>query len=121
MPVYEYRCSACDGLHRQTMTVGEYGALAEIPECRHCGVRLKRRFSFAAAEVLHEHWNHSLGGPVSDHRKFREGLRRKSDEMSARLGQDVNLQPIDASDPTTVGASPDAKEKRVGELRGSRS
>lgn len=45
-----------------------------------------------------EHFNNSLGQYVNNERQFKDGLKRKSDEASERMGHTVDLQPIPAAD-----------------------
>jgi putative FmdB family regulatory protein len=91
MPVYEYKCADCRVLEALHRPLGQTAS----PNCRNCGVAMKRKFSFALRPILHEHYNPSVGQVVSSHRQHKALLREKSDEMAERLGMDVNYQPID--------------------------
>jgi putative FmdB family regulatory protein len=99
MPIYQYRCQTCGRLTEiQTPIADRLATLA----CD-CGGVARRRYTAPHVKpVMHQHWNHTIGAPVSSDQAFRAELARKSDEMAERLGMDVNYQPID-SDATSVG------------------
>lgn len=88
MAVYEYKCRECG--------MADHGT-TQRPErrCKFCGGEQKRVYSFRMAHVMQEHWSDTIGGYVSDRRKFKSALRQKSDEMTERTGIPHDYQPID--------------------------
>lgn len=55
--------------------------------------------------VIHGGYSPAVGGYVESERDFNEQLKRQSDEMSARMGFDVDYQPADRADPKGHGAT----------------
>jgi hypothetical protein len=41
------------------------------------------------------HWNNALGAYVRNRRDFEDGLKRRSDALSERLGTEHRLRPVD--------------------------
>lgn len=125
MPVYEYKCTEGHRYHLFTEmddsdsrefyegmdcwlaadTAGE----ATDPEDM-CWEPLKRVYSFAAAPVMHEHFNHSVGKVISDMRQFKSQLARKSEEDSERRGMKIDYQPVDLTDRQSLGVTDEGIE-----------
>lgn len=59
-----------------------------------------------------EHFNHSLGEFVHNKTELTDGFKYKSEEMSERMGFDVNYKPVDPNDHAAIGITPEALEKR---------
>jgi len=103
MPVYEFRCPNCGAavtrhwsIHDDTdRDLYNSGAVA-CTECSHG--HLRRRFTFAPAPVMHEHWNHSVGKPVSSMRQFKDDLARASERQSEVTGMEHRYVPVDMSE-----------------------
>lgn len=64
----------------------------------------KRDYTFNVQPAFQEHFNNSLGRPVSNYRDFREGLKMQSAEMSERMSQTVDLQPLSPSEMAEASA-----------------
>lgn len=108
MPVYEYKCgnghhlelyapieaASCDVGQACPMT-----AWSEIEgEEPTCGSPLKRRYSVHFNSVMQEHYNHSVGKPISSMRQFKDELKRSSDRASERTGITHDFQPADPNE-----------------------
>jgi hypothetical protein len=99
--LYDYRCPSCNllvqSLHRADTL--------DRP-CTRCGhEKHKRVWGFRMGRVMHEHFNASVGRPISDPKQFRAELRRKSDEMSERTGMVHNYVEVDPSEPASLGVT----------------
>lgn len=105
MPTYEYKCVNC-GARRVTATHSS-GELIFRQDCPSCGVtsRAKRVFSFAFKPIMHEHFNHTIGRPISDMKQFRSELDRASDEASRTTGIEHRYKPVEWGDAAAVGAT----------------
>lgn len=89
MPIYEWSCQSC-GSTIET--------LSREPRPCICGDTMRRRFSFSVKLPTPGHFNHSVGRYVSNDAEFRDALKQKSDEHSARFGTTVSYAPIDYAD-----------------------
>ncbi len=98
MAMYEYRCQGCG---RKVMS-DERGDQV-VTRC--CGQIGNRVWAFSVASVMQEHWNQTLGAPVSSMAGFKEGLKIKSEEASERTGIDHNFQPVDLTDTRGLGVT----------------
>jgi hypothetical protein len=49
------------------------------------------------------HWNNAVGGYVRNLREFDDALKRKSDEMSERLGKEHRFRRVDWADAAAAG------------------
>jgi hypothetical protein len=47
---------------------------------------------------MHEHWNHSVGKPVSSMRQFKDDLARASERQSEVTGMEHRYVPVDMSE-----------------------
>ena len=117
MPLYEYKCPEC-GTRGTSMKRGDR-LVTECPTCQQPR-DFKRVFGFALAPIMHEHFNNSVGKPISDMGKYREALKVKSAQDAERLGMDVNYQPIDMGDREALGVTGEGidESNRVREKRG---
>lgn len=105
MQFYEYRCPN-DACRRTTTTSrGPQDRLDDI--CLYCGDPgpLKRVFAVALHRPMQEHFNNTVGKPISDMRQFRNELSRMGDEYSERNGIETNYQPVDMSDRDALGVT----------------
>lgn len=102
MPVYEYKCPEC-----QTRATLPHRANRFTVDCAGCGTmrEYKRVFSFSSPEMMHQHFNVTVGKPISDMAQFKSELARASEAAEARTGIPCNYQPIDMADTAAVGAT----------------
>lgn len=98
--MYEYRCSECG--NTDTITDDRDGPLKARADaglitctCTPDAV-YRRRFSFSTPPMMHEHYNYTVGRPISSMRQFRDELKRASEEHTLRTGGvPADFQPID--------------------------
>jgi hypothetical protein len=96
---YQYRCNRCNRLFAS-------GQRADAITCPDCQGHAPRKFSFYVQQSMKEHFNNAVGSYVSNHRQFEDGLKRKSEEASVRLGIDhefVPLSPAEMADASAHG------------------
>ena len=108
MAEYQYRCNRCQRLFAS-------GQRADAMTCPDCYGHAPRKFSFNVAVSMKEHWNTAVGQYVSNRREFEDGLKRKSEEASTRLGIDhefVPLSPAEMADASAHGADEGALERQ---------
>lgn len=107
MALYSYLCPTCEG-ETISFTFAKLGVT--IPEsCDTCGnMGITRAVtSINTSLSMPEHFNASLGKFVSNHGQFADGLKHKSDEMSARMGVDISYSEVDINDKKALGVSQD--------------
>ena len=63
--------------------------------------------------VMHEHFNHSVGKPISDRRQFAAELRRKSEEMTERTGTPHNYVAVDLGDKTGLNVTDEGMDSTL--------
>lgn len=98
MPAYEYRCRACGMAETWDAPVSDRDHLLGLG-CVHCGTgRLKRVYSFAPAPVMHEHFNDTVGKPISSMRQFRDEVARMNERNTLRTGIPHNAEPCHPMD-----------------------
>jgi hypothetical protein len=100
MPAYEFRCQNCGvRLIRYIDLAGDDERTAwnrgtqPCPDCSHG--HMKRVWGFRQAPMMHEHWNASVGKPISSMKQFKDELRRASDEKTERTGIVHDFVPVD--------------------------
>lgn len=96
MPIYSFICRDC-GAKRESLQ-------RDVLPCN-CGGLSRRDYHFAVKADTPGHFNHSVGAYVSNNREFRDELKKKSEEASARFGIDVNYAPIDYTDKQSLGVT----------------
>lgn len=102
MTIYGFKCRECGNV--------EDSSNRSPRPCR-CGGLLKRDYSTVSfGNVLHGHYNQSMGCYVNGKQGFSEALKRKSEEATLSTGIPHNFQEIDASDPKSVGATDEGLE-----------
>lgn len=95
MPIYEFSC-VC-GQDLSTVRPMDAETLSKIcPECG--GVATRRWTSFGVKLSWPEHWNPTLGRPVTNRRDFSDGLKEASDKASERFGFEHRYVPADPQD-----------------------
>jgi DNA-directed RNA polymerase subunit RPC12/RpoP len=97
---YAFVCSDCGAGY-------EHPHHPENP-CPLCGGRLRRDWRHVSVRRdMAPHFNHSLGAYVRNRTEFEDGLKRKSDETSERLGVEHRFRPVDHD---CVGATTEGLE-----------
>jgi putative FmdB family regulatory protein len=97
MANYAYRCRSCRASYTLVGSIND--DMPQLRPCPRCGFNGSHRdFSFNHTPSFQEHFNHSLGRYVNSNREFRDGLKLQSEEMSVRMGQNVDLQPLSPSE-----------------------
>ena len=93
MAIYIFRCLGCSKVFEQT---------SRVPiGCPDCGSLVRRDYrteSVSFKPILHHHYHHAVGGPVSSMGQFRSELARKSEETWKRTGIESNYEPTDVRD-----------------------
>lgn len=109
MAWYSYFCEQChyEDIDQQFMPLGQ---LLRNCQCPLCGGRMRRGASFNFNRPMREHYNHSVGQFVGNERQFKDGLKRKSEEMSMRTGMEHNYQPVDVTDMKALGVTDEGLE-----------
>lgn len=108
---YEAACPTCSWCGDVAIPIADYSPdRLTCPE-GHQAKRLYRRAPLIK-QMVHDHYNKSLGRGVSGMKDFREGLKRKSAQDAERLGMDVQYEPIDPGDHEACGVNPDEIAER---------
>lgn len=90
---YSYKCPSCRAVY--TLEASITTDLPERRPCPRCNFNGSHRdYSFNLAPSFQEHFNNALGRYVSNNRDFTDGLKIQSAEMSERMSQTVDLQPL---------------------------
>jgi predicted nucleic acid-binding Zn ribbon protein len=92
VPNYQFRCPSCRAAY--TLEASIHDDIPVSRPCPRCNHDAKRDYSFNLQPSFQEHFNNSLGQYVSNNRQFTDGLKIQSAEMSERMSQEVNLQPL---------------------------
>ncbi len=101
--IYEYKCRVCHTPHTST-AYGREGSRCFAGECTGT---LKRVYSFTTLRPMAEHFNATVGKPISSNRQFDEALKVKSAEMTDRLGFEQRYVRIE---PEQAGATQEGME-----------
>ena len=104
MPVYEYKCEEghgfeveMDPIYSQHFVGFQCSTFA--PNGRLCGAKVKRRYSSVQfASVMQEHFNPSVGKPISSMSQYRDELKRASERATEKTGILHNFQPADPNE-----------------------
>lgn len=102
MPVYEYKCNTCDAR-----------ALSEIRGdtlrgfCPTCDLEIdaQRVWNFAPKPIMHEHFNNTLGRPISDYKRFSTELRIEGEKAEEKTGIPCRYAAIEPGDHEAYGAT----------------
>lgn len=108
MQVYEYRCPDCE--HRVISHLRGDRLEADCDYCDPAGPVprvFKRVFSVSLQRPMQEHFNSTVGKPISDMRQFKRELARKGAEYTERTGIETNYQPVDMGDRKALGVTDD--------------
>lgn len=106
--IYEYKCGVCQQKYGLVTDMDDdYSRKTYVGmQCdRACPGRLARVFSISVAKSMEEHWNPTVGKPISNMGQMRSELSRKSDEMAERLRMPVNYQPVDLREKDALGVT----------------
>lgn len=109
MALYEYKCTEC-GTHADS----EIRTNSMQAMCTTCGpprgytavvTTWKRVWSVSFAPVMQEHFNRTLGKPVSDMKRFRDELRAAGNKATDETGIPHRYEPVDMSDHEGLGVT----------------
>lgn len=102
MASYAFRCPSCRASY--TIESSVHDSTPEMRPCPRCGNDSIRHYGFNMARSFPEHFNQSIGQYVNNNREFTDGLKRSSAEMSERMGQHVDYQPLGPSEMAEASA-----------------
>ncbi len=115
MSVFAWVCRMCG---RQAETKDR-----QPPHCPNCGFPMGRQwdtFAIARVSTVQPHYNHSIGSYVRNSGHLKSEFSRASDQMSERMNQHVDYQPIDPYDlkhnPEAFGVTDEGLDKRAKRL-----
>jgi hypothetical protein len=92
VPIYEYQCRNCKATVTSTIRRDTFGSC-------NCDLgELKRKYSFSHKPAMQEHFNATVGQPISSMTKFKDALARRGEEYHHYTGIETNYQPLDLSD-----------------------
>lgn len=102
MPIYSYRCPTC---RTEVSSTQRGDRLSRV--CRGCGSTepLKRVYGFSYQPGMQEHFNTTVGKPVSSMQKFADELARASDRASEQTGIEHNYKPVEWGDTQALGVT----------------
>jgi DNA-directed RNA polymerase subunit RPC12/RpoP len=101
--IYEYKCPVCGW--RTTST--ERGDRLQGRVCHQCGHRgpMHRVFSISVRPAMQEHFNPTVGKPISSMRQFDDELKRKSEEYTLRTGIEAKFVSHDPHEAKSLGVT----------------
>ena len=97
MTIYAYRCSNCRAPELLDVPRGEHPSEFFCIQCK-AGVQKRDYSSISTHRPMPTHFNPTTGQEVGSMRQFKEQLKIKSDEYTARTGIEANFVPHDPSD-----------------------
>ena len=108
MTIYAYRCKSCRADIDSTFRGDRHPA-----PCPACGAAdtLARRFSISVAPGMPEHFNHTVGKPISSMAQMRSELSRKSDEYFDKTGIPTKFVPKEWGELGATGEGMDAANR----------
>ena len=119
MILYGYQCREC-GQEYTSERRGNFLLVNDFDKmsctCGH--YEIKRKYSVSVHRPMHEHFNTSVGKPISSDRQFRDELKRKSEEHFLRTGIPADYQPVDPTElrkqvEASDGAGLDSTNRRL--------
>lgn len=106
LPRYDYKCVECGARVEREFREATFIAKCGSSQCQDSTAMFKRVFSRPNIKpMMHEHFNSSVGRPISDMNQYREVLKRTSDEMSEHADIEHNFQPLEYGDHQAFGAT----------------
>jgi uncharacterized C2H2 Zn-finger protein len=103
MANYQFRCPSCRAVY--TLESSIHDDVPEFRPCPRCGHdKSSRQYVFNYSRSFPEHFNQSIGTYVNNNREFTDGLKRQSEQMSVRMGQEVDYQPLGPSEMAEASA-----------------
>lgn len=103
MPSYEYKCPVATCDYTTTSETRTNRLQEACPRCNYSP--LHRVFGFAHKPAMQEHFNNTVGKPVSSMRQFNDELKRKSDEATKYTGMEHRYAPLEYGDAAAFGAT----------------
>lgn len=82
MPIYEYACMCGE---TEDFVASIHSDLPVHIRCS-CGMMMRRRYTPPHTHRFTEHFNHSLGKPISSKARFKTALYEAQEQMTERLG-----------------------------------
>ena len=110
MREFDFRCPNCG--FTVTLSINEPPSSCPNEHCYYDSP-LKRVFNFYAKPMFRDHFNLSTGRYLTSEHQLSETLKVQSEEMSYRMGQEVDYQPIshlDMADPAAHGVTEEGLE-----------
>lgn len=95
MTLYEYRCTHCSTAY------SDFERANRIERyCNKCEgtTTWQRVWAVSIHRPMQEHFNHSVGKPISDPRQHADELKRASEAATLATGIEHNYVPIDYAD-----------------------
>lgn len=120
MPLYDFRCPDHRDVHNDTICAPDSIPATLRSYCDFCQDwrEFKRVFGFNHHPGMEEHFNKSVGKPISSMRQYRDELHRASDEMARESvyvtadgekvivpGIETNYTPLEWGDHQAFGAT----------------
>lgn len=120
MPLYQFRCPDHKGTVNDLMASASTVPMTLRSYCDFCQDwrEFKRVFGFNHKPGIEEHFNHSVGKPISSMSQYRDELKRKSAEMAQESvfvtadgekvivpGIETNYTPLEWGDHQAFGAT----------------
>jgi len=112
MTIYEYKCVGSPRYGREgcgvraTSTTRADRLAGYCDNCRQDGV-WQRVWSVVVKPMMHDHWNSTIGAPVSDFNKFKTELRIKGEIAEEQTGIPHKYAPLEYGDHDAFGATGD--------------
>lgn len=113
MPFYKFECDRCGARVSDTMTFAEHDTYrARYPNGQpcdwHCNGRLLQVYNFHFARSMPEHYSPFLDAHVTSKLDYDRKSKIQQEEMSQRMGYDVEYVEVDPSDAKAIGVRGDA-------------
>lgn len=109
MPQYLFECPCGDIL--STVRSMTDDTLSKYHDA--CGLEARRLWTSFVFHRYVEHVSPATGQPVSSHKQFREQLKVASEEQTARTGIPCDYQPVDMTDPDSLGVTGDGLDAQM--------